>query len=229
MLCLAALGLSGCGSITADSPDAAQVRFVDASADAPALDLYLNTNGAAYNLSFGTVTSYVAAGPGEYRISANRANTTQALVNAKATLGATRQYTAVVSNSLGNLQETVYPDAHAPAPAGMLAVRVLNAAAGGGPVDVYLVPTNGVTAALAPLVRGLGYTGNGGYVDVPANASYSVEVVPGGMVPAAANGGLLSGVSVSGSSGAVRTVVLGDAQPGSKGMNGFVLEDFDTP
>ena len=228
-LCVAALGLSGCQSITADSPDAAQVRFVDASLDAPALDLYLNTSGAAYNLSFGTVTSYVAAGPGEYRISANRANTTQALVNAKASLGATRQYTAVVSNTVGNLQETIYPDAHAPAPAGMLAVRVLNAAATAGPVDVYLVPAGGSAAASTPLVRNLGYTGNGGYVDVPGGGSYAVEVVPAGTAPGAGNGALLSGVSVTGSSGAVRTVVLGDAQAGSKGLNGFVLEDFDTP
>ena len=229
LLGVSALGLSGCQSITADGPDAAQVRFVDASTDAPALDLYLNANGVAYNLSFGTVTSYVAAGPGEYHISANRANTGQALVNAKAALGATRQYTAVISNSVDNLQENVYPDAHAPAPAGTLAVRVLNAAASMGPVDVYLLPSGGSAAGSTPLARDLGYPGDGGYIDVPANGSYSVEVVPAGVAPAAGNGGLLSGVSVKGSSEAVRTVVLGDAPTGSKGLNGFVLEDFDTP
>ena len=229
-LCLTALGLTGCQSITADSAEAAQVRFVDTSVDAPGLDVYLNGSGTAYNLSFATVTSYIPVMPGEYRISANRANTAQALVTAKAALGGTRQYTAVVSNALGSLQETVYPDANVPAPAGMISVRVLHAAAGVGALDVYLVPGSGSLATTAPLVRGLGYTGGGAYVTVPAGAAYTVVALAAGVSPALAGaGGVLSGVSVAGAAGAVRTVVISDAQGASKGLYGFVLKDFDTP
>ncbi len=229
-LCVAALGMSGCQSITADSAESAQVRFVDMSVDAPALDLYLNGNGAAYNLSFGTVTSYVAVSPGEYHINANRGSTAQALVNTRAALGGTRQYTAVVSSALGSLQETVYPDANAPAPAGMEAVRVLHAAADAGPIDVYLVPSTGSGTASTSLVRDLSYTGGGSYIDVPAAASYAVAVVPAGVTLAAANGGLLNGVSVNGASGAVRTIVLSETpQRSGKGLYGLVLNDFDTP
>ena len=230
VLCVAALGMSGCQSITADSAESAQVRFVDMSVDAPALDLYLNGNGAAYNLSFGTVTSYVAVSPGEYHINANRGATSQALVNTRAALGGTRQYTAVVSSALGSLQETVYPDANAPAPTGMEAVRVLQAAESAGPVDVYLVPSTGSGTASSLLVRDLSYTGSGPYVDVPAATSYTVAVVPAGATLAAANGGMLNGVSVNGASGAVRTIVLGETQQrGGKGLYGLVLNDFDTP
>ena len=230
VLLAGALGLSGCQSITADSLNAAQVRFVDASVDAPALDFYLNGGGSAYNLSFGTVTSYVAAGTGESRISANRANTAQTLASARASLVGTRQYTAVVSNTLGSLQETIYPDANAPAPAGMISIRILNEAAGLGPVDVYLVPNSGSLTTTAPLVRDLGYTGNGGYLDVPAGASYSVTVLAAGAATSSANGGLTSGVSVNGPSGAVRTVVLSDAQIATgKRLDGLVLDDFETP
>ena len=227
---LGSLLLTGCQSITADSADAAQVRFVDASVDAPALDLYLNGNGAAYNLSFATVTSYLPVGPGEYHITANRGGSAQALVNTRTTLGVARQYTAVVSNTLGNLQETIYPDASAPAPAGMLAVRLLHVAAAVGPLDVYLVPSAGALAGSSPVVRGLAYEGSGGYFYVPAGGSYTVAVQPAGVAPGPASGGLLSGVSVSGISGAVRTVVIGDAPTGSaKTLSGLVLDDFDTP
>ncbi|MGI4829364.1 MAG: DUF4397 domain-containing protein [Janthinobacterium lividum] len=229
-LCLASLGLTGCQNITADSPEAAQIRLVDTSTDAPGLDVYLNGSGTAYNLGFATVTSYIPVTPGEYRISANRANTTQALVTARGSLGGTRQYTAVVSNTLNSLQETIYPDANAAAPAGMIAVRVLHAASGVGPIDVYLVPIAGTLANTAPLVRGLGYTGGGVYVNLPANTAYTVSAVPAGVHPALAGPSVaLSDVSVSGASGSVRTVVISDAQGNSKGLYGFVLKDFDTP
>lgn len=227
---LAALGLAGCQSITADSPDAAQVRFVDASVDAPGLDVYLNGSGAAYNLSFATVTSYIPVTPGEYKLSASRANTAQALVTAHAALGGTRQYTAVVSNALGGLVETVYPDANAPAPAGMVSVRVLHAASGVGPLDIYLVPSSGTLATATPLIRDLAYTGAGAYVNLPANTAYTVAAVPTGVSPAPAGpSSLLSGVSVAGNSGAVRTVVISDAQGNAKGLYGFVLKDFEIP
>ena len=223
-------GLWGCQSIAADSTEAAQVRFVDTSVDAPGLDVYLNGNGTAYNLSFATVTSYIPVTPGDYKLSADRANSTQALVTAKAALGGTRQYTAVVSSALGSLQETVYPDANAPAPAGMISVRVLHAASGAGPLDVYLLPGSGNLATTAPLARGLGYTGNTAYVNVAASPVYTVVALPAGVPPTPAGAAtLLGGVSVVASAGAVRTVVISDPPNGGKGLYGFVLKDFDTP
>ena len=228
VLIFAAFAMTGCGGITADGVAAAQVRFVDTSGDAPAMDLYLDGSGAAYGLSFGTVTSYIPVSPGEVKLSAHRANTAQALVSAKTELAGTRQYTAVVSNMLGGLEETVYPDANGPAPAGNLAVRVLNEDAASGPLDVYLVQTASALSGAAPVVRELGYTASSGYVDVPA-ANYVVAVVSAGVLPNAANA-VLHGISVNGGSGAVRTLVLSGAPlGGGKGVTGFVLEDADTP
>ena len=228
--CIIAMGLAGCGSISSNSVDAAQVRFVNATGDAPAVDLYVNGVGAAYNLSSGTVTSYVAVSPGEYRISANRTNSSQVLVNAHATLGQTRQYTAVLSGGLSNLQTVIYPDANTSVPAGMLSVRVLNEAATMGPVDVYLVAGAGSISAATPTVRELGVAASTGYENLPAEKSYSVAVVPAGGPATPGDSALLPGVSLSGGSGAVRTLVISDAVGSkSKSLTGFVLNDFDTP
>ena len=233
LLSAGVVGLSGCGSLTAASTEAAQVRFFDGSMDAPGLDLYMNGSGVAYNLSFGTVTSYVPVSPGETHIYANRANTSQALVTARAALGGARQYTAVVSNALGSLQETIYPDATTAAPAGMVAVRVLHAASESGPLDVYLLPGGGAGGALTaavPVARDLGYLGAAGYVDVPLSAKYAIAVVPAGAPLTAGATTMLSGTSVTGASGAVRTIVLSDLPLAKgKGLDGFVLDDFDTP
>ena len=222
------LGSAGCGSITANSSDSALIRFVHVSPDTPAVDVYLNGAGAAYNLSFGTVTSYVPLSPGEARIAVHRAGTAQALVDGRTALNAARQYTAVVTNTLGNLQETVYPDANTPAPAGMIAVRVLHEAAGMGPVDVYVLPSGSSALFSTPTIRNLAFGGSDAYINMAAEKKYSVAVIPAGSVPALAAGAVLSGVSVSGGSGAVRTVIVTDAPARSKGLSGFVLDDLET-
>lgn len=227
---LASLGLSGCQSITANSTEAAQVRVINVASGSPAMDVYLNGNATAYNLSSGTVTSYIPVVPGEARLSLYRANAAQTLVSTRTALGASRQYTVIVSNTLASLQENVYPDANAAASAGTLGVRLLHAAATVGHVDAYLVMGTGSLAGATLLARDLGYTGDGGYVNVPAGGSYTLMVVAAGVAPAATGAVLLSGVSVSGGSGAERTVVLGEVPQGrGKWLSALVLTDFDTP
>lgn len=222
---VAVLGLSGCQSMVGSSTESAQVRFIDTSVDSPALDLYVNGNGAAYSLGYATFSSYIPVTPGTSLISANRANTGQALVNAHAALAAAHQYTAVVSSRLGSLQEKIYPDLTPAAVPGMLSVRVLNEA-DGAPLDVYLVPGSGSLASAAPLASGLSFTGATGYEHIAANTAYTVAAIPAGAAPSAANAVTVSGITLTGGSGAVRTVVLSDlAGADGKGVYGFVLDD----
>ncbi len=226
--CGTALGAAGCQGITPDSPEAAQVRFVQVSPEAPALDMYFDNNGAAYNLSFGTVTSYVSLRPGEYRLSAHRGGTGQALVSGQAVLGVAKQYTAIVSNTLGSLQETVVPDTNTPAPPGTVAVRVLNEAALGGPADVYLVPSGGSPATANLLVRDLPFGSAGTYEHLPADKTYTVVVVPAGGPTRRANG--LGTLTLTGASGAVRTVIVADLpSKANKAFTALVLNDYDAP
>ncbi len=220
------LGLTGCSNMTPNSTEA-QVRFADISADAPALDVYLNGTGAAYNLGYATYSSYLPVEAGAYQFSANRANTGKALTGGRANLLSGHQYTAVVGNRLGELREHIYPDV-VPAPiAGTIAVRILNEVEG-GPVDVYLVLNASLLASAAPAATNLAYATNAGYLRVPANASYAIFVAPAGSAP---TGGAVkvSGVSVSGGSGTARTLILTEAAKEGKGLYGVVLEDLDLP
>ena len=223
LLCVTAFGLAGCQGVLSADAGTAQVRFVDTSIDAPALDLYVNGNGAAYNLGYATFTSYVPVSSGESRISANRVGTAQMLATAHLMLGGARQYTAVVSDRLGNLQEHLYPDPVPSTPAGMVSVRVLNEM-NTGPVDVYLVPGPGALALATPVAAGLAYTADSGYVHLAGGPVYQIAVVPAGAVPGVGN--LLTGVNVEGSVGTARTLVLGEPTWQSrKNAYAFVLED----
>ena len=227
-LCAAVAGLPGCQSIVANTTDAAQVRFVDTSVDAPPLDMYVNGSGAAYNLSYGTFSTYMGVIPGAAQITANRASTGQALISAHAALSGSHLYTAIISNHVGSLQENIYPDVLPATVPGTLAVRVLNAA-DTSPLDVYLVPNLNALALASPVASNLSYTAEAGYVHLPANGTYMVVAVPAGAVPTIANAVTVSGITLTGGPGAVRTLVLSDAAKiDGKAVFGFVLNDSET-
>ena len=138
-----------------------------------------------------------------------------------------RQYTAVVNSRLSSLGTTLYTDTPPTVQPGMLAVRILNELEG-APVDVYLLPNGSSPATASPAVTGLAFTGDGGYLHVPASGSYALAVVRTGagsnITPAIS----VSGVRVTGEPGAVRTVVLTESPVGGgKGVYAFVLNDGD--
>ena len=230
---LAALGLSGCQGITMTS---AQLRVIDASPDAGVIDSYQNSSALAYNLGFGTTTSYIPMSPGVYNLAAEKAGTRQTLVANNETLAPNRQYTEIIGAGLANLQQTFLLDQSTPAPSGRIAVRVINQTTRSGAVDVYLVPqasTLGKGSSLSPLAINLGFGANSGYIDLP-EGTYAIDVVPTGTVLASSTTTLLSGAQLAYASGIVRTVVLIDQQPPVSqhasvppGVQAIVADDVD--
>src|SRR5277367_6634219 len=83
--------LTGCQAIS--SAPQSQLRIIAASADTPGFDLYRGPAAVAFNLDFGTVTSYIPLTPGIDTISAETAGTRQTLSSSKITLVASTQYT----------------------------------------------------------------------------------------------------------------------------------------
>jgi hypothetical protein len=230
---LAALGLSGCQGITLSS---AQLRVIDASPDAGVIDSYQNSSALAYNLGFGTMTSYIPMSPGVYNLAADKAGSHQTLVANTETLVANKQYTEIIGAGLANMQQTLYLDQSTPAAAGRIAVRVINETTRAGGVDVYLIPmasafSKGLSAS--PLAVNLGFGANSGYIDLP-EGTYSIDVVPTGTALASSTVTLLSGAQVDYASGAVRTVVLIDQQATgaqhnvlTPGVQAIVADDTD--
>ena len=228
---LAALGLSGCQGITLTS---AQLRVIDASPDAGTIDSYQNNSALAYNLGFGTMTSYIPMAPGVYNLAAEKAGTRQTLVANNATLAANHQYTEIIGAGLANLQQTFLADQSTPAASGRIALRVLNQTTRPGAVDVYLIPqasSLGKGSSLSPLAVNLGFGANSGYIDLP-EGTYGLDVVPTGTPLTSSTVTLLSGAQLAYASGAVRTVVLIDQEsPGAphatSGVQAILADDAD--
>ena len=223
------IGMTGCQSITVNASHLAQLRVVDASIDSGGLDIYSNGVGLAYNVGFGTASSYVPVQPAGYTITADRANTRQVLVSGGATLYPAKQYTAIVGNTASNLQEAIIQDQSIPAPSGQVSVRILNWATKVGNVDVYLVPSSATLANTNVFAANVSFEGNSGYINVPAG-TYAVAVVPTGSVPLSSTVTLLSSSQQYYSTGTVHTIVLIDQQvTTSPAVNAIILDDFDSP
>jgi len=229
LIAIAILGtLTGCQAIVSSAPGA-HVRIINATPDAPRLDLYQDSNALAFNLDFGTVTSYIQLAPGAYNITANTAGTRQVLSTAKTTFTTSGQYTVLIGNTAASLQQLTLADQSQPAPSGQTALRLINQATRAGAVDIYLVPAGQKVSAVTPLVTGIAFGANTGYVNVPVG-TYSLAMLPAGTIPASTTLATYAGPQVTYSAGAARTIILIDPPlVTAPGIRVITANDFDPP
>ena len=233
------LVLPGCQSVTGN-PYVAEIRIIDASLDAPGIDVYQGPNILAYNLGLGTITTYVATSPGTYGIIADTAGTKQQLVTASGTLLNGGQYTVLIGNYLNSLQEVILKDQSTPAPTGQMNVRFVDQATRAGALDLYMVPAGSTIATVKPALTNItfnvnsGYFNitfnvNSGYFNIPAGA-YTLVALPTGTLPTASTTTAYTGPSVTYSSGSARTFVLVDQQViTTPGIQVVIGDDYDSP
>ena len=210
VLGVSTLLLSGCQAVV-NSTSAAQVRIIDASPDAPGLDIYENNNVFANNLGFGTITSYVPIDTGTFTIGANTAGTKQTLISAKNTFANATQYTVLIGNAAANLQEVVLTDQSQPAPSGQISLRFLDQATRIGAVDIYLVPAGQKFTAVTPFLTALTFATNTNYLQVPTG-TYTLVIVPTGTIPTSSTVATYTGAQVGYLGGSASTIVLLDQQ-----------------
>jgi hypothetical protein len=220
--------LSGCQAIVSSTPRA-QLRIIDASPDAPGLDIYEGSAALAYNLGFGTLTSYISLSPGAYSIAADTAGTRQLLSSSKATLAASTQYTVLIGNAAASLQQLILTDQSQAAPSGQVSLRFIDQATRISAVDIYLVPASQKLTTVTPLLTGVAFNTNTGYLNIPTGA-YTLVMVPTGTIPTSTTVATYSGAQVTYAAGAARTIILIDQQLiTTPGLQVLTADDFDSP
>ena len=203
--------------------------MIDASPDAPGMDIYAGSNAIAYNLGFGTVTSYVSLGPGIYTFTADTAGSKQVLTSAKATLVTANEYTILLGNLSANLQGLVLTDQAQAAPSGQIALRFIDEATRVGAMDVYLVPAGVKLTAVSPVLTNISFPTNSGYLDVPSG-TYTLVLVPTGTVPTSTTVATYTGAQVAYSGGSASTIILVDQQlVATPGLQVISVPDYASP
>lgn len=157
VLSITALALAACGSLDTSK---ANVRFVHASPDAGAVDLFINGSKVAAGYGYTQFSGYTGFVQGNLavKVCPASASTTPPAgcpidTSFKADPG--KSYTVVAVGSLagGGLEALVAPDdPTAPTVAGQSKLRVIHAAPAATPVDVYMTtPTADITSVSATI------------------------------------------------------------------------------
>ena len=182
VLCLLSVVLASCGS---HSNNSAQMRIVNVIPDAPSISVQFGTNAPLVTgLLFQQLTQYMNVGGGSQNFLVSANGGTSFVIN----------QTLNVSNG-NNTYITFGPEISAagllvnennfPTPnSGTFNFRVINVAAGIGPVDFYLTPLGTDINATSPTVTNVGYSAisafvnvNGGTYELRATATGTKNVI----------------------------------------------------
>ncbi|HEY8997644.1 MAG TPA: DUF4397 domain-containing protein [Edaphobacter sp.] len=205
------------------------MRIINASPDAPSMDIYQNNAAIAYNLGFGTVTSYVPVNPGSYTSMATQAGTKQILASSKAVYATGGQYTILIGNVSASMQQLALKDQSQPAPVGQIALRFINQATRIAGQDIYMVPQGQKLTSLTPIYTNIAFNTNTSYLNIPVG-TYTLVIVPTGTVPASDTIATYTGAQVTYSAGSATTFILIDQQAvTTPGLQVIMATDFTSP
>jgi hypothetical protein len=211
-LCLAAttvaacLTVLGCQSVQSSSSSQTQIRVIDASYNAPPLDVDIATTPIATNLGPATFSNYAFLPPQNATAYVYPTGTTKGGVSVDGQFLVNEQHSIFITDSGKSYAASILTDQPAPAPAGYFSIRFLHQALRAGAVDIYLVPDGTKLADAKPLFTSAAPQSVEGYANIPAG-TYTVVVTPTGVVTTAS-----ATSSITFTAGQVRTALLMDAQ-----------------
>ena len=177
-LCLVCVALTGCGK-SGSSNTNAQMRILNAFAEAPSLNVTVNAKPVATALTFPGPTQYagIDGGTPTFIVSVTGAPTT--LVNSMVNVPS-GNYTYVVFGPLTGVATLLLNDSFSDPGNGFFAVRVLNAAAGSGALDIYLTAPGADLAATSPTIAGVAYGATSSFTPVTIGTNFEIRVTPSG-------------------------------------------------
>ncbi len=157
--------------VLAQEGGTAQLRFVHAIPGVAAIDVSIDGQPAASNLSYGTATTYIEVPAGAHQISVTQAGATAPLWEQEINPAGGTTLTLVAASASQSVF-TVYQDDLNPLALGKARFTAVHAIAGASSVDVILADGR-------PVIPGLQYNQPYGTLDLPA-MSYDLAVVSAG-------------------------------------------------
>jgi hypothetical protein len=224
----ASMLLAGCQSINGYSKSSL-ARVIDASYNAPALNVYIEGSLVATNIGQGAITAYGGFGPSRSAaIKVTSTTNTKALLTTTATLVASQAQSVLVTDYNADYQVTVLEDQSTAAPSGHSEFRVLNQAPSTGAVDVYFLPGTSETvyATAKPVITDLAVGATSGYVTIPSSTLYMV-IAPAGETLSATATTIYSSGALALTGGEVRTVLVVDPVLQTQPVQVYIAKDVN--
>lgn len=202
----AGLMLAGCQSVQNSAPSQTLVRVIDASYNAPGVDVKVATTPIAVDIGAATITNYAFLPPEETTAYVYPTNTTAATAEAAGDFLVGQQHSVLITDSGSGYVASILTDQAVAAPQGYFSIRFLQQALKTGAVDIYLVSASGTLAGSKPVFSDVKPQTVESYVNVQAG-TYSIVVTPAGVITTP-----YTGTPMVFNAGEVRTALIMDAQ-----------------
>jgi len=137
-LCAGVLGLgivllfAGCGG-----GGHTRLRVMNAVPDESSLDVLVDSVTESSSLAYGTSTGYQTTKSGSHQVAVEPSGSSTALLQQSVTLASGSDTTIIASNFSSNIANLVFTDDNSAPASGNFKLRIVNAAPGLGPADVY--------------------------------------------------------------------------------------------
>ncbi len=213
MLMGTVVGITSCGG-------GVQTRFrlMNAVPDQSSLDVLVDSTSVSSNLAYGTSTGYQSVKSGAHQVAIEPSGSSNALLQQSITFSS-GDTTIISANFSSNIQNLVLTDNNAAPASGDFKLRIVNAAPGLGPADVYIVAPATDLNTVSPTISNVGFGTAADYQSLTAG-SYEILLTPLGQKFTAIDTGTLTL-----SSGQVRTFVGLNSQAG--GFSYTMLQDVN--
>ena len=223
MLLLAAAALSGaCSDDDNTAPERqGRLRIVHASPDAPDLDVVVDGDTVATDITYLGSTDYLQLSAGGHVMQLSETNTSTTLIDEDVTVADGADYTVIVANTLNEIEALVLTDDNSTPPAGTIRVRAVHGAKAAGAVDIYVTDPGTDLTLTSPVASNVLFGQALPYVEANAG-TYQVRVTPTGSKDVIIDSGALTLVN-----GQVRTVIAVEAAGGGEPFNFLVLDDLN--
>jgi hypothetical protein len=169
LLLLASLSLlTGCGS------SHAQLRALQASPDeTTTLDLLLDGKTVFSDLALGSPTSYGSVSSGSRHLQVEPTGSTTTVIDQTISLDGGQNYTLITANNAISLTPILLTDDKTAPDSGNVKIRVVNAGAGAGSVDVYITTPGNLPGVVPPAITSLPFSSASSY-QMETAASYEI-------------------------------------------------------
>ncbi|MEO8739026.1 MAG: DUF4397 domain-containing protein [Casimicrobiaceae bacterium] len=179
-LCLVVLALAGCSKSGGNNGGNGQIRLFNAFLEASALNVVVGSTTIAPAAPFERLTPYVSVPNGVQTFNVTVVGAQSPLVNSSLSIGGDANYTYIVFGPTTAVRTVFAVDSVSDPGSGFYAVRVINTAAGVGPVDVYLTPPGADLTVAAPAVSNVAYGAVSSYLSVAIGANFEIRMTPTG-------------------------------------------------
>jgi hypothetical protein len=178
-LCLTSLILTGCGK-GSSSQGNAQLRLINAFSQANALDLNVNSKMVVNGLPFQSNSQYASIDSGSQTFIVSVTGASTSLIDTTLSTSSNTNYSYIVYGPQTAVGALLLTDSFNDPGDGFFAVRLVNTAAGLGPLDLYLTAPGADLSATAPSAANIVYGTASVFASVAIGATFEVRITPAG-------------------------------------------------